>query len=38
MLLVARMYVSTRAVAEDVVQETWLGVLSGSAASRAARR
>ena len=29
MLRVARMYVSTRAVAEDVVQETWLGVLSG---------
>ena len=29
MLRVARMYVSTRAVAEDVVQETWLAVLSG---------
>jgi RNA polymerase sigma-70 factor (ECF subfamily) len=29
MLRVARMYVSTRAVAEDVVQETWLGVLRG---------
>src|SRR4051794_17385576 len=29
MLRVARMYVSTRAVAEEVVQETWLGVLSG---------
>jgi RNA polymerase sigma-70 factor (ECF subfamily) len=29
MLRVARMYVATRAVAEDVVQETWLAVLSG---------
>jgi len=29
MLRVARMYVSTRAVAEDVVQETWLAVLTG---------
>ena len=29
MLRVARMYVSTRAIAEDVVQETWLGVISG---------
>ena len=29
MLRVARMYVSTRAVAEEVVQETWLGVLAG---------
>ena len=29
MLRVARMYVSTRAVAEEVVQETWLGVISG---------
>ena len=29
MLRVARMYVSTRAVAEEVVQEAWLGVLSG---------
>ena len=29
MLRVASMYVSTRAVAEEVVQETWLGVLSG---------
>lgn len=29
MLRVARMYVSTQAVAEEVVQETWLGVLSG---------
>ena len=29
MLRVARMYVSTAAVAEEVVQETWLGVLHG---------
>jgi RNA polymerase sigma-70 factor (ECF subfamily) len=29
MLRVARMYVSTTAVAEEVVQETWLGVLRG---------
>jgi RNA polymerase sigma-70 factor (ECF subfamily) len=29
MLRVARMYVPTQAVAEDVVQETWLGVLTG---------
>lgn len=29
MLRVARMYVSTHAVAEEVVQETWLGVLQG---------
>jgi RNA polymerase sigma-70 factor (ECF subfamily) len=29
MLRVARMYVSTQAVAEDVVQDTWLGVLRG---------
>jgi RNA polymerase sigma-70 factor, ECF subfamily len=29
MLRVARMYVPTRAIAEDVVQETWLGVLNG---------
>ena len=29
MLRVARMYVSTQAVAEEVVQETWLGVVSG---------
>jgi RNA polymerase sigma-70 factor (ECF subfamily) len=29
MLRVARMYVPTQAVAEDVVQETWLGVLQG---------
>lgn len=29
MLRVARMYVSTTAVAEEVVQETWLGVLKG---------
>jgi len=29
MLRVARMYVSTRAVAEEVVQETWLAVLNG---------
>jgi RNA polymerase sigma-70 factor, ECF subfamily len=29
MLRVAQMYVSSRAVAEDVVQEAWLGVLNG---------
>jgi RNA polymerase sigma-70 factor (ECF subfamily) len=29
MLAVARQYVSTRGVAEEVVQETWLGVLKG---------
>ncbi|MGH2528891.1 MAG: RNA polymerase sigma factor [Actinomycetota bacterium] len=29
MLRLAMMYVSTRAVAEDVVQEAWLGVLKG---------
>jgi RNA polymerase sigma-70 factor (ECF subfamily) len=29
MLAVARTYVSTRAVAEEVVQEAWLGVLKG---------
>jgi RNA polymerase sigma-70 factor, ECF subfamily len=29
LLRVARIYVSSRAVAEEVVQETWLGVLSG---------
>jgi len=29
MLRVALMYVSTRAIAEDVVQEAWLGVLAG---------
>src|ERR671910_1392184 len=29
LLRVARMYVSSRAVAEEVVQETWLGVLKG---------
>ena len=29
MLAVARHYVKTRAVAEEVVQETWLGVLKG---------
>ena len=29
MLRVAQMYVSTRAVAEDVVQDAWVGVLKG---------
>ena len=29
MLRVARLYVSSRAVAEEVVQETWLGVIAG---------
>jgi RNA polymerase sigma-70 factor (ECF subfamily) len=29
MLRVARMYVSTQAVAEEVVQEAWLGILQG---------
>ena len=38
MLRVARMYVSTRAIAEEVVQETWLGCSPGSGASRAAPR
>src|SRR2546430_2104536 len=31
MLRVAQMYVRTRAVAEEVVQEAWLGVLRGIA-------
>jgi RNA polymerase sigma-70 factor, ECF subfamily len=31
MLRVARMYVSSRAVAEEVVQEAWLGVIAGIA-------
>jgi RNA polymerase sigma-70 factor, ECF subfamily len=31
MLRVAQMYVSSRSVAEDVVQEVWLGVLKGIA-------
>jgi RNA polymerase sigma-70 factor (ECF subfamily) len=31
MLRVARLYVSSRAVAEEVVQETWLAVLTGIA-------
>jgi RNA polymerase sigma-70 factor (ECF subfamily) len=29
LLRVARVYVASRAVAEDVVQETWIGVLNG---------
>lgn len=29
MLRIARMYVSSRAVAEDVVQEAWLGIVKG---------
>ena len=29
MLRIARMYVSTHAVAEDVVQDAWVGVLKG---------
>jgi RNA polymerase sigma-70 factor (ECF subfamily) len=29
MLRIARMYVSTRAVAEEVVQEAWLGIIRG---------
>ena len=29
MLRVARMFVSSRAVAEDVVQDAWVGVLNG---------
>src|ERR671930_999876 len=29
MLRVARMFVASRAVAEEVVQETWIGVLNG---------
>jgi len=35
---VARTYVKGRAVAEEVVQEAWLGVLKASTASRAAHR
>jgi RNA polymerase sigma-70 factor (ECF subfamily) len=31
MLRVAQLYVRSRAVAEEVVQETWIGVLNGSA-------
>ncbi len=29
MLRIARMYVPTQAIAEEVVQEAWLGVLNG---------
>ena len=29
MLRVAQIYVSSRAVAEEVIQETWVGVLKG---------
>ena len=29
MLRIARMYVATNAVAEDVVQDAWVGVLKG---------
>ena len=29
MLRIARMYVSSRAVAEEVVQEAWLGIVKG---------
>ena len=35
MLHVASRYVRNRTVAEEVVQETWLGVLNGLRASRA---
>ena len=38
MLRLALGHVRTRAVAEEVVQEAWLGVLPGSTASRAAPR
>ena len=38
MLRIARMYVSTHAVAEDVVQDAWVGVLKGSTASKAGHR
>ena len=38
MLRVAQVFVSSRAVAEEVVQETWLGVIKASTASRAAPR
>ncbi len=38
MLRLARMYVPTRAIAEDVVQEAWLGVLRASTDSRGSPR
>jgi RNA polymerase sigma-70 factor, ECF subfamily len=38
LLRVAMTYVASRAVAEEVVQETWLGVLKGLTASKALRR
>ena len=38
MLRLARAHVSSQAIAEEVVQEAWVGILRGSIASRAARR
>jgi RNA polymerase sigma-70 factor (ECF subfamily) len=38
MLRIALGHVSSRAVAEEVVQDAWLGVLNGLDRSRAARR
>jgi len=37
MLRLARLYARSAAVAEEVVQEAWLGVLQGSSGSRAGR-
>ena len=38
MLRVARNYVATQELAEDVVQETWIGVVKGIGNLRAAAR
>jgi hypothetical protein len=34
---IARFYIANRAVADEVVQDTWLGVIQGTGRSRAAR-